>query len=153
MKHLQELLLLAQTSNRLEPSRIQAEHHNDKGPYSLVFIMGSICVGNCFTKLWSTKFVPEVVCSSSWSTFPHYLCFRNCQSLISIGICRSRRLTDRYRSGFCNITKIRGKTYILIKETFWCNLLRTHPYCCLKVFFLIFKLKMLVFGKATIFRQ
>ena len=47
--------------------------------------------------------------------FPRYLYFHNCWSLILIGICRSRRLADRYRSGFCNVTKIRGKTYFFDK--------------------------------------
>ena len=38
-----------------------------RAQYSLVIIMGTICIGNCFTKLWSTKFVQQNFFLTSYS--------------------------------------------------------------------------------------
>ena len=38
-----------------------------RAQYYLVIVMGIICVGNCFTKLWSTKFVQQNFLLTSYS--------------------------------------------------------------------------------------
>ena len=38
-----------------------------RAQYSLVIIMGTICIGNCFIKLWSTKFVWQNLFLTSYS--------------------------------------------------------------------------------------
>ena len=38
-----------------------------KSQYYLVIIIGIICIGNCFTKLWSTKFVHQNFLLTSYS--------------------------------------------------------------------------------------
>ena len=38
-----------------------------RSQYSLVFVVGTICVGNHFTKLWSTKFVQQGFFLTSYS--------------------------------------------------------------------------------------
>ena len=38
-----------------------------RAQYYLVIVMGIICIGNCFTKLWSTKFVQQNFLLTSYS--------------------------------------------------------------------------------------
>ena len=51
----------------LKPAESKQNVVRIRGQYYLVIVMGIICVGNCFTKLWSTKFVQQNFLLTSYS--------------------------------------------------------------------------------------
>ena len=99
-----------------------------RAQYSLVIVMGTNCIGNCFTKLWSTKLVEQVAYSSSWSIliFHRYLRFIIVRVWSQLEFVEVEGLQPGIEVASAISLKLGVIHISMIKETCWCNLLITN---------------------------